>query len=1101
MLLKTKLHALRPRKDTLPRPELVDWLGANLDKPLLLISAPAGYGKTTLLAQFSATAPVPVGWYQLDASDNDLATFLEYLVECVAGCCPGFGATTRALLQSIQNIEAEWQRFLVVLVNEMVKTASEDILIILEDYHLIQSSLIHAFVDRLLVQAPPQMHLLLSTRSDPLISLARLRARGQVAEMRARDLRFTVQEARTFLNEVAQLDLPAERIQALVQETEGWAAALQLALTSLGRGPTPVLQTSLEGLQGTNRYVFDYLSQEVLAAQPPEVQAFLLGSSILEQVSAELCDEVLGIEDSGQILESLEAENLFIVPLDDRRQWYRYHNLFRDFLREQLYREQGDEVRGLHRKALAYFEAAGDVGRAIHHCQAAGETEKLAELVKQAAPRYLRRGRLRTVQDWLEAVPEEVAAGQPRLALYRGMILAIWGQAREAHLQLSQAKRAFAELNDELGESRALSHLARVALLEGSYQEGLELNHEALHHMPWTDHMGRVQALRDQCEVWLYLGDLGRAIHAIEEALAHAQQLGDRAVLAEATIWQGSAYYHAGRLSEGMRTLKRGLSMLGDAAALGAHIAHGTIGFIHLERWELDEALDHFGQSLALSQKFQDTGYISFAHAILGTIHVERDEFDEAQAHFEAALAILEQTGTGNMFVEIVWHFVADWHAKAGRYSQAEAFSRQTIALRGKEAGGLAWGMGWLPLARVCLATGRPDEAGGILLDVEAASETGGTFWSMIDSAVHLGRLYLERGREEEATAHITKALQAAATAGHRWMFLSQREEAVPLLIHALKHKIEPAFVQGLLRELGEVARPALNELIGHADPEVSRYAQELLPASSSQPLATTAAAAPPDVMHVTCFGDFQVTFRGQKVGERGWLSTKAGDLFAYFITFRDATLPKDRVLEALWPEMRPDRSSGAFHTALYKMRHVLRVDGDQEKFVQARGGEYSLEKEHFWIDADEFSRLMSECSLHSHPALERCEACATRLQEAVALYQGDYLQNLYYDWVFEEQRRLQERYLEALQVLAAYQAGQGDYQQALAYGRQVLAKDPLLEEVHCQMMRYYGRLGDRSGLVRQHQQLSMVLADELGVEPMPDTQQLYQALLNGQLA
>lgn len=312
-------------------------------------------------------------------------------------------------------------------------------------------------------------------------------------------------------------------------------------------------------------------------------------------------------------------------------------------------------------------------------------------------------------------------------------------------MQLSEAQRAFAELGTELGESRALSQLCRVAFFEGRYQESLELIHGALRHMPWTDHEGRVQALRDQCEVWLYLGDLKRAIHAIKEALAHVQQLGDRGVLAEATIWEGSAYYHAGRLPEGMRTLKRSLGMLGGPAALGAHIAHCTIGFIHLERWELEEAFDHFGQGLALSQKFQDTGYMTFGHITLGTIHVERGEFDEAQASFEAALAIVEQTGTGNMSAELTWHYLAEWHLKTGHYSQAEAFSRKAIALRGEEAGGLAWGMGWLPLAKVYLATGRLDEAEQILLDVGAASEKGGTFWSMIDSAVHLGRLYLER--------------------------------------------------------------------------------------------------------------------------------------------------------------------------------------------------------------------------------------------------------------------------------------------------------------------------------------------------------------------
>ncbi len=375
----------------------------------------------------------------------------------------------------------------------------------------------------------------------------------------------------------------------------------------------------------------------------------------------------------------------------------------------------------------------------------------------------------------------------------------------------------------------------------------------------------------------------------------------------------------------------------------------------------------------------------------------------------------------------------------------------------------------------------------------------------MIDSAVHLGRLYLERGREEEATAHITKALKAAAPAGHRLMFLSQREEAVPLLIHALKHKIEPAFAQALLRELGEAARPALSELLDYPDPEVRRYAQELLPAASPQPQATATEAAPPEVIHITCFGDFQVTYRGQPVGEPGWLSTKAGDLFAYFITFREGSLPKDRVLEALWPEMRPDRSSGAFHTALYKMRQMLRLtgtspkgDGQQRKFVQTRGGEYYLKSEHFWIDADEFTKLNAECARHSHEAMERCEACAVRLQRAMELYRGDYLPNLYYDWVLDTQRQLQEAYLEALQVLAAHQAGRGSYELALAYGRQILAKDPLLEEVHCQMMGYYSQLGDRNGVIRQYQHLTATLADELEIEPMPETQELYHALIGG---
>lgn len=394
MLLQTKLYAPKPRGDTLVRPRLIELLQANLDKPLILLTAPAGYGKTTLLAQFIAKARLPVGWYQLDEGDNDPALFFEYLVECIAACCPGFGSTTRSVLEGLENITAEWQRLLIILINELVETLPDDILVVLDDYHLIDNPLIHGFLDRLLAQAPPEVHLLLSTRSDPLISLARLRARRQVAEIRAHDLRFTPAEAQVFLNKMANLDLPPGSVEALVQETEGWAAALQLALTSLMHGPETSIPAFIDSFRGSHRYLFDYLSEEVLATQPPQIQSFLLHTSILAQLNPDQCDALLDTANSRQILETLETRNLFTVALDDQRQWYRYHHLFRDFLRERLRREQGDEVGALHLRAAVYFEAAGDIDQAIHHCQAAGEARKLADLIEQAVPGHLARGRL-----------------------------------------------------------------------------------------------------------------------------------------------------------------------------------------------------------------------------------------------------------------------------------------------------------------------------------------------------------------------------------------------------------------------------------------------------------------------------------------------------------------------------------------------------------------------------------------------------------------------------------------------------------------------------------------------------------------------------------
>jgi two-component SAPR family response regulator len=251
--------------------------------------------------------------------------------------------------------------------------------------------------------------------------------------------------------------------------------------------------------------------------------------------------------------------------------------------------------------------------------------------------------------------------------------------------------------------------------------------------------------------------------------------------------------------------------------------------------------------------------------------------------------------------------------------------------------------------------------------------------------------------------------------------------------------------------------------------------------------------------LHVTCFGEFKVTRAGQSVGTPGWLATKAGDLFAYFITCRDRPVPRDRVLEALWPEVAPERSSGAFHSALYKMRQMLRGDSPG-KFVRSSSGEYGLENERFAIDADEFTALYAQSANHPHESLEKCESCVERLGRAVGLYQGDYLENLYHDWAVNEQRHLLAIYLKALDALEKHYASRGEYETAVVYGRRMLDKDPLLEDVHRRMMQHYGRLRDRNGVMRQYRRLVEILADELGVEPMVETQELYRTLITSEI-
>lgn len=1081
-LLETKFHVPKPPAESLERPRLLAQLRAGLDRRLILLSAPAGYGKTTLLAQFAAEPPLPIAWYQLDDGDNDPAHFFACLVATLSGAVPEFGATSRSLLQSNPNMAAQWQRFLVVLTNELVGTVTEDVLLVLEDYHLVGNPVIHGFVDALLHQGPAQLHLLLSTRSDPLLSLARLRARRQMTEVRAHDLRFTANEVQSYLSPPGGAeDLSPFTLQQLLQKTEGWAAALQLLLASSGQRRQSALPDLLAAADGTNRYLFDYLSEEVLASQPAEVRDFLLATSILQRMSAPLCDALLETGHTWRLLEMLEARNLFTVSLDEHRRWYRYHHLFQTYLQERLQRERtADEIRALHRRAAACLEEMGEVEQALYHYREAQAWEKLAQLLEDVVPAQLAQGRLQRAQRWLEALPDGYLRERPWLALYRGILFAVWGQADEARRFLARAQRTFTARANEQGQSRVLAQLSRLAFFAGRYEESLELSHRALRKMPWADHEGRAQAFGEQAELWVHLGNSARAAHAAGEAVRHARHLDSRTSLAQAAIFQGVALRTAGRLDEALRSLNRGMALLESDEAPGVHIAHSQIGAVSLERWQLEEAASHFRQSLALSEKVHDPPWIVYAHYCLGIVHGEQEEPERAQTHFDAAIAVLRETGLGNLLAEGTWHYVAENHLQAGRYAEAEACSRRAIAARNHDSSGLAWGLGWLPLAKTYLAIGRGQEAEAIFRDVETGSGDGGNAVSLVDSALHLAWIHLQKGEEEEAADHARRALAQAAIEGHRWMFQAQRERALPVLRHALQRQIEPAFVRRLLREMGQ---------------------QGALPDSPTvrpAPVIEAASVQPADgVLQVTTLGRFGVALDKQVIAEPEWLGTKAGNLFAYFLTARQGTIPRDRVLEALWPGSNPQKSVGAFHTALYEARQVLRRSGLDRKFISTRSGEYYMEKDLFWVDVDAFNGLLEACAQHQHVSLNRCDACAHRLQTALDLYHGDYLESLYDDWALEAQRPLAEAHLNALQQLAGYYESHGDRRRAAALQRQVLEKDPLHEEAHGALMQLYLQMGERSGALRQYRELEALLADELGVDPMPETQALYRSLLH----
>src|SRR5437016_254089 len=438
-LLATKLHRPLPRAHLVRRPQLAARLTQGVMGPLTLVSAPAGFGKTTLLAQWLAESGMPVAWLSLEPGDNELVRFLSYLIAAFQTLDPHLGAGALTLLQMPPPASAE--TVLTLLTNDVGSHERDggDFALVLDDYHVIDAQPVDQALAYLVEHLPPQMHLVIATREDPDLPLARLRARGHLTELRATDLRFTASEAAGFLTQVMGLNLSTEDIAALEDRTEGWIAGLQLAALSM-QGHQDVAGF-IRAFAGDNRYIVDYLVEEVLQRQPESVRSFLLQTSMLDRLHGSLCDAVTGQEEGNALLQALERGNFFVVALDDKRHWYRYHHLFAEVLSAHLMAEQPDQVSTLHQRASEWYEHHGSAADAIRHALAAQDFARTADLVELAVPAMRRSRQEATVLGWLKALPDELVHYRPVLSVdYAGALLSS-GQLEGVEARLRDAER------------------------------------------------------------------------------------------------------------------------------------------------------------------------------------------------------------------------------------------------------------------------------------------------------------------------------------------------------------------------------------------------------------------------------------------------------------------------------------------------------------------------------------------------------------------------------------------------------------------------------------------------------------------------------------
>ena len=1060
---------LPPRPPGLLRRErLLDALHQHIDRKLIFVSAPAGYGKTTLLIDFAHETDLTPCWYSLDPTDRDPRVFLEHVLTSLAQRFPGFGEQTRRVIESGAPLTNGAVQVVGALVNEMVSQIPEWFVLILDDFHALQEAPeVSQILTTLLSYQPEHFHLIIASRvvpgTLPFISLA---ARGDVAGLSMGDLRFTPDEVQAVLARGRQVTISRQEAARLADETEGWITGILLTQEVLWEGEFDVWARA----RASGEPIYDYLAGEVLARQAPEMRSFLLHSSTLEEMSPALCREALGIGDADRRVQELEQRNLFAVRLEEQADRFRYHALFRNFLQARLRRRSEETFSDLHRRAAAWFEGLGDLERAARHYLSARVPADPARAIDRASRDLLKAGHFETLTRWAEQLPAEDVRARPRLALNVAEAAFRLGRTDLSTHWLAVAKAQAQAEDDHVLLVRILSTQALERYNRGQYEEGLRLAEEALgvsippDSEQITSAVVDAQRIRGMCLMWL--GELDAAQCCLEDALEssreiendqwrvlvqeglvaclHRQGRSEEAVrLGRVVVDTCRRLENPGYLAEALNDLAYNLYLIGEySEALQAvqealRTARG-IGHRWVEAFALTSlgemlrdmgdpqgAIEALEQGVALADDVGQAFLSAFAREALALAHLRQGNVEAAQTWAEEALQRAERVAS---------------ETGLGRY-------QATLGLIQVEAGQAATGMemlerGWALLERVGQA---PEIARACLFRAYALYQTG-----------------QEGGALETVAQSLVPTLEAES--GHHLRI--EGLIAAPLLERAVAEGLGGEHLAALQAEIARFEAAA-------------REALERREMEHEAPLPR---------LQVYGFGASRVERDGVPIPEEAWPSATARHLLLYLLLHSPAA--RDEIGAALWPDLRPARLPGTFHTTKYRLQQTLGINP-----VVYEGGMYALGDDvEIWFDVDEFERLLDRAR-SSPPA-----RAARFLQTAIELYHGDFMARYYADWSIDARERLRQRYLEAVAQLADWLIRQRRYDRAQALMRRGLAADDLREDFYRRLMEVYARTGRPEEAVAEYRRCAEVLERELGVEPEPETEALFEEIRQGRL-
>ncbi|MFW6063040.1 MAG: tetratricopeptide repeat protein [Chloroflexota bacterium] len=1064
LVTRTKVITPGRRSDLLTRPRLLGLLQRLIDYKLIVISAPAGYGKTSLLVDYAHSADLPVCWYALDHLDQNPQRFVAHLVASLQEQFEGLDGLSQA---AQSNGEFDLDRAVATVANEVYEHVREHFVLVLDDYHLVETAGdINYVVNQLLLHLDENAHIIISSRTLPALpDMSLLVGRNQVGGLDFETLAFRRGEIQSLMEQNYNLIVPDQDAAQIAEETEGWITGLLLSAQTMWQGMIEQLQHAR--VSGVDLY--DYLAQQVLSRQPEQIQEFLLHTSLLEEFDAQLCQEVLegvlGPLNWQGLIDNIARSNLFVLPVSQG--WVRYHHLFRDFLQTRLAERQPERVDDVRRRMADVYSERGEWEQAHDLYQQLGDVEATAALVEQAGTPMAQQGQIATLAKWLDALPAPLLS--PALKSLQGIVMAMRGQQERGMALLDEAIECL-----EVDESwdllaRSLVRRANVRRLSGQYKRSIADADEAIaivgeHNLSQQSIVAGALKVKGAC--CYQRGDLELALHTLNQARGLFQSLRDESNMAMVQLDLGVIYEAIGRYEqarnaygESLTHFRKGTDHLHLATALN------NLGVVHQLTGQYEDAWEHLSEALESARRSGHARNEAAILASIGDLYADLDIQEAARDAYYQSQEMAERTQH---------HFLCLYLtlAQAGLALKDEDFALadyllQTARELTNRESPFEMALYRLTSGRVALAQDRLEEA---ITHLESAATTfrDGQPLYGAQSYFALALAHFRQEQEEQALAELKQAFRLAPDLDQQILVVAAR--AAQPLLEAAHEDPELRYRAGHLRkkvQSFERNLPALRRFLR----------QRALPSISF---------GPPELV-VRALGGEEVWLDGTLITISDWQTRTARDLF-FLLLARPDGLTKEGIGLEIWPDADPGQLKTRFKNAIYRVRRALGQDviqfGDDHLYSFNWAMDYKY-------DAQAFETTLNKARAETRP-----DRRVALYESALSMYGGDYLPDVDQEWVIPIRENLRQMQMNAALSLAQHHLELQEFRNALRWTQQLLDEDPCHEEAHRLAMRAYAALGNRSGVARQFQICRDALWEQVQVPPSPQTQTLYERLV-----